>query len=205
MPPPPGKYPTTATSVFFLLGQSGLAVGPMAGGLLLQYVDIKVGLPLFALSVVPAVILMALYLRQPLAIAHAPTTISVPTEQSSAFQPYQPWWRRPGTVVTAFILVVALRSATIQSLTTLLPKYFSDQGYSSGSYGFMIGIFAFAGAIGTFFGGYLGDRVNRRLTICFSVLLSVPFSFALLHVEGWLFTPSRHVLVHCSMFRTAFC
>jgi FSR family fosmidomycin resistance protein-like MFS transporter len=90
-------------------------------------------------------------------------------------------------VITAFIAVVALRAATVQSLTTLLPKYFADLGYTSGTYGVMIGVFAFAGALGTFLGGYLGDRVNRRLTLFASTLLSVPFCFLLLRVDGWLF------------------
>ncbi len=180
-----GKYPTTATSIFFLLGQSGLALGPMAGGLLLQYVDVRVGLPLLALSVIPAVVMMGFYLRQPLSIhieepdpaspSHAPTSQVVATRKSGAI------------VVTAFICVVALRAATVQSLTTLLPKYFADLGYTSGRYGLMIGVFAFAGALGTFLGGYLGDRVNRRLTLFFSTLLSVPFCFLLLRVDGWLF------------------
>ncbi len=182
-----GKYPTTATSIFFLLGQSGLALGPMAGGLLLQYVDITVGLPLLALSVIPAVVMMALYLRQPLSITtDRPNAVSTSHPQVTPRAPSLT--RRSGTVVVvAFITVVALRAATVQSLTTLLPKYFADLGYTSGRYGLMIGVFAFAGALGTFLGGYLGDRVNRRLTLFFSTLLSVPFCFLLLRTDGWLF------------------
>ena len=180
-----GKYPTTATSIFFLLGQSGLALGPMAGGLLLQYVDITVGLPLLALSVIPAVVMMAFYLRQPSSII---TDIPTPTAHPKTTPVATATTRRSGSiVVVAFIAVVALRAATIQSLTTLLPKYFADLGYTSGRYGLMIGVFAFAGALGTFLGGYLGDRVNRRLTLFFSTLLSVPFCFLLLRADGWFF------------------
>lgn len=192
-----GKFPTTATSVFFLLGQSGLALGPMAAGLLLQYLDIRVGLPLLALSTVPAVVMMALYLSQaivvPAAHAVAPDKTSAsapvasPSTSTSAQIKRSAVWQGRALVFTAFMLVVALRSATMQSFVTLLPKYFSDLGYASGTYGMMIGIFSFAGALGTFGGGYLGDRVNRRLTIFVSTLLSVPFCFFLLRVDGWLF------------------
>ncbi|HRW11084.1 MAG TPA: MFS transporter [Caldilineaceae bacterium] len=197
-----GKYPTTATSIFFLLGQSGLALGPMSAGLLLQYLDIAVGLPLLALTVIPAVVMMAMYLRHPQTIAsqetEAPTQDSASVHSvkiSSSAQQNAPEGalravrvpRRSTIVFVAFVAVVALRAATVQSLTTLLPKYFSDLGYTSGAYGVMIGIFAFAGALGTFLGGYLGDRVNRRLTIFASTLLSVPFAFLLLRVEGPLF------------------
>ncbi|MCB0109043.1 MAG: MFS transporter, partial [Caldilineaceae bacterium] len=189
-----GKYPTTATSIFFLLGQSGLALGPMSAGLLLQYLDITMGLPLLALTVIPAVVMMAMYLRHPQTIASQETD-SPTQEVSSAAQHSAPEGssltvrmpQRSTIVFVAFVAVVALRAATVQSLATLLPKYFSDLGYTSGAYGVMIGIFAFAGALGTFLGGYLGDRVNRRLTIFASTLLSVPFAFLLLRVEGPLF------------------
>jgi FSR family fosmidomycin resistance protein-like MFS transporter len=179
-----GPYPTTATSIFFLLGQTGLAIGPMVGGLLLQYVDITVGLPLLALSVLPAVAMMAFYLRQPLSIV---THAATPPPPIPGSRPSTAARRSTVIVITAFIAVVALRAATVQSLTTLLPKYFADLGYTSGTYGVMIGVFAFAGALGTFLGGYLGDRVNRRLTLFASTLLSVPFCFLLLRVDGWLF------------------
>lgn len=200
-----GKYPTTATSIFFLLGQSGLALGPMSAGLLLQYLDITVGLPLLALTVVPAVLMMAIYLRHPQHIVIEDDTArdESPVKDRSANEPpavtsaptTSSHWRKPivsasngaSIVFIAFIAVVALRAATVQSLVTLLPRYFSDLGYTSGAYGIMIGIFAFAGALGTFLGGYLGDRVNRRLTIFASTLLSVPFTFLLLRVDGPLF------------------
>jgi FSR family fosmidomycin resistance protein-like MFS transporter len=177
-----GKYPTLATSIFFLLGQSGLAVGPMAGGLLLQYVDMRLGLPLLALCVAPSVVMMAVYLRHPLAV-----TAPLPTETNSHAAPTAVAQRRTSLVLSAFVILVALRAATLQSLTTLLPKYFADLGYESGTYGVMIGVFAFAAAFGTFAGGYLGDRINRRLTIFFAMLLSTPFTFLLLRVDGWLF------------------
>lgn len=195
-----GNYPTTATSIFFLLGQSGLAVGPMAAGLLLQYVDITVGLPLLALGMIPAILMMALYLNHPMQITVQTSSTaksSSPPSQFASAQQSPSLARLPNRslrshqilVAIAFILIIALRSATIQGFVTLLPKYFDDLGYQSGEYGIMIGILAFAGAIGTFFGGYLGDKVNRRLTIFVSLLLSIPFSLALLYVEGWLFYP----------------
>jgi len=225
-----GKYPTTATSIFFLLGQSGLALGPISAGLLLQHLDIAIGLPILALTVIPAVVMMAIYLRHPQHIILQEDTAQDSQTQDSQTQDSQilgnpaqdrasvkdhparepkavaatpsakggvpaPTMQRGyghrnygrSVVFIAFIAVVAFRAATAQSLMTLLPKYFADLGYTSGAYGIMIGIFAFAGALGTFLGGYLGDRVNRRLTIFASTLLSVPFTFLLLRVEGPLF------------------
>lgn len=192
-----GKYPTTSTSIFFLLGQSGLALGPLAAGLALQYLDIRIGLPLLATTALPAVVLMALFLNRAMPIhteesddATADAQVAARTHAQSPPQRSRAAVRQGQVIVfTAFLTVVAFRAATMQSLVTLLPRFFSDQGYPSGTYGMMIGIFSFAGALGTFFGGYLGDRVNRRLTIFVTTLLSAPFCFLLLRADGWSFYP----------------
>lgn len=179
-----GPYPTTATSIFFLLGQSGLALGPIIAGLILQSMDIAVGMPLMALGVVPAVLLMGVYLRTPMlstAPAKARAQASASAQNNSA--------RNTLLVGIAFILVITLRVTTSQSLVTLLPKYLADLGYQPAVYGAMVGIFSFGGAIGTFIGGYLGDRYSRRALLFLATLLSIPFSYGLLHTTGWLFWP----------------
>jgi FSR family fosmidomycin resistance protein-like MFS transporter len=48
----------------------------------------------------------------------------------------------------------------------------------------MIGVFSMAGAIGTFSGGFLGDRMDRRWLMATAMVLSVPFSLALLNLHG---------------------
>ena len=179
-----GPYPTTATSVFFLLGQSGLALGPIIAGLVLQSMDIAVGMPLMALGAVPAVLLMGVYLRQPM----LSTTPAKAKAQASA-SAQNNIARNTLLVGIAFILVITLRVTTSQSLVTLLPKYLADLGYQPAVYGSMVGIFSFGGAIGTFIGGYLGDRYSRRTLLFLATLLSIPFSYGLLHTTGWLFWP----------------
>ena len=179
-----GPYPATATSIFFLLGQSGLALGPIVAGFVLQSMNIEVGMPLMALGALPAVLVMAVYLSSPMMVASkgkAPA-LSAPTGQSNVA-------RRALWVGIAFMLVITLRVTTSQSLVTLLPKYFADLGYQPALYGSMIGIFSLGAAIGTFVGGYLGDRYSRRNLLFVATLLSVPFSYGLLHTTGWLFWP----------------
>ena len=176
-----GPYPATATSIFFLLGQSGLALGPIVAGFVLQSMNIEVGMPLGAL---PAVLVMAVYLSSPMMVASkgkAPA-LSAPPGQSNVA-------RRALWVGIAFMLVITLRVTTSQSLVTLLPKYFADLGYQPALYGSMIGIFSLGAAIGTFVGGYLGDRYSRRYLLFFATLLSVPFTYGLLHAADWLFWP----------------
>ncbi len=179
-----GPYPTTATSIFFLLGQTGLALGPITAGLILQNVDITMGMPIMALGMLPAVVLMAIHFKLPITIVdQRPVATKVAQTPTKPTQPFA----SPGIVVTAFVLVIALRSATAQSLVTLLPKYFADLGYQPAAYGAMIGVFSLGGAMGTFFGGYLGDRMDRRLLLFFSTLFCIPFCYGLLYTEGWFF------------------
>ena len=179
-----GPYPTTATSLFFLVGQSGLALGPITAGLIFQTMPIKVGMPLMALGALPAILMMGFYLRQPLMTTPAKAT--PPTVRPHATTNPA---RHALVVGTAFILVITLRVTTSQSLVTLLPKYLADLGYQPALYGSMVGVFSFGGAIGTFIGGYLGDRYSRRALLVISTLLSIPFSYGLLHTTGWLFWP----------------
>ena len=175
-----GHRPTTATSVFFLLGQSGLSLGPMLSGILLQRMGLD-ALPLMALAMSPAVILMALWLKDPMAEPdHVHTATPTPGKRRVS--------RGAVSAVAIFLLVVILRSTTLQSFMTLLPKYLADMGLSSAEYGIMVGVFVFAGALGTFAGGFLGDRYSRRLVIAISLLAGVPFVLLLLANYGnWLY------------------
>ncbi|GIV76165.1 MFS transporter [Litorilinea aerophila] len=181
-----GRYPTTATSIFFVLGQTGLAVGPILAGIVLQTLGVA-GLPYLALIMAPVVLLMAVNLRQPIAEERTPPAPARPPSTPATSRVASGRAASNTLIVTAFILLIALRSTTLQSYVTLLPKYFDDLGYAPALYGTMVGVFSFAGAMGTFLGGYLGDRFNRRQVIFLSMVASVPFSYGLLHLEGWGF------------------
>lgn len=180
-----GPYPTTATSVFFLLGQSGLALGPITAGLVLQSMKIETGMPLMALGAIPAVLMMGFYLRQPMMMATPAKVTAQTVRQNNSTQVSH----NALLIGIAFILVITLRVTTSQSLVTLLPKYLADLGYQPALYGSMVGIFSLGGAIGTFIGGYLGDRYSRRMLLFLATLLSIPFAYGLLHTSGWLFWP----------------
>ena len=174
-----GRLPTTATSIFFLAGQSGLALGPFIAGIVIQTVGLRVGMPLMALAMLPAVAVMAVLLREPIPYdgARAGAKASIENRTTST--------RNKGLfVAVAFVVLIALRSSTLQSFMVLLPKYFADLSYEPAAYGAIIGVLTFGGALGTFGGGYLGDRFNRRIVIFLAMLLSVPFSLTLLHSAG---------------------
>lgn len=184
-----GRLPTTATSIFFLAGQSGLALGPFIAGLAIQTVGLRVGMPLMALAMLPAVAVMAVLLREPIEddVAHAQSSGAGSSGSSRSSR------NRGLFVALAFVLLIALRSSTMQSFMVLLPKYFDDLGYEPALYGAILGVLTFGGALGTFGGGFLGDKFNRRMVIFLALLASVPFSLSLLNTSSMLLLVSAAV------------
>jgi FSR family fosmidomycin resistance protein-like MFS transporter len=179
-----GDYPTSSTSIFFLLGQSGLALGPIVSGLVLQNMGLS-GLPYIALAMTPAVIMMAVFLNEPMADSAPEPEAKSAGDAAAVATPTGTARPQVGRfVITAFVLAIALRATTIQSFAVLLPKYFDNLGYTSGEYGLMLGIFTMGGALGTLSGGIFGDRFERRTLMVVALLLSVPFSLALLNTQG---------------------
>lgn len=172
-------YPTTATSIFFVMGQSGLALGPILSGIVLQSWGLQ-GLPLLALlAIIPATFMFFL-LRAP--VRYDPKATGVADANSATSANSIKW-----AVIGAFVLLILLRSVTLHTYMTFMPKYLEGQGYLPGVYGFMVGTFVFGGAIGTFFGGMLGDKFNRRLVIFTASVVAVPFCYFFLSASGWLF------------------
>ena len=191
---------STATSIFFLLGQMGLAFGPMIVGVLLE----EVGMPgprMMAVATLPFVVWMAFGLRKPLVRAEAePMPVRSARAQSpgavkrkvrppsTARAQQQP--HRGRMALVAFAVLVALRASVQQAFYGLLPKYFSDLGFSPKEFGFMVGVLSVALALGTMTGGILGDRYDQPKILLWSLLASVPFSWLILDIVNlWIFYP----------------
>lgn len=183
-----GAKPTLATSIFFVGGQVGFALGPVIAGILLLRLGLR-AMPWIALAMAPAAFVMFFFMNDPLP-APAPAAARRQAASVSAGRA-----GRSRTVValtgavamTALFALITFRSGTTQSFSTLLPKYYGDQGLTSAQYGLMLGIFAMAGAVGTFAGGFMGDRLNRRTLLALVMFLSAPFAWMMLHSSGWQF------------------
>jgi MFS transporter, FSR family, fosmidomycin resistance protein len=170
-----GAKPTTSTSIFFLGGQTGLALGPILAGLLFVPAGLM-GMPLMALAALPAVVLMFIAMND---------ALPMPSKRVQATsQAVNPGHAAAAIVVTAFVLFIMLRSGTAQGYATLLPAYFESLGYTPAEFGLMLGVFSFAGAIGTLLGGFLGDRFDRRLIMVTASIASAPFAFLMLYTSG---------------------
>jgi|GEM_PF-1119106 len=191
-----GRYSTTATSIFFVLGQLGLAVGPFFAGTMFERFGMM-GLLIPALTALPIVVLMFIALRDPIddpnyeplneerideKLEERETNRVNPKAAAST----QVAWGALG----ALLLLILLRSTTLHSYTVLLPGYFQALGDSPAEYGYKLMIFMLGFAAGTFAGGLLGDIFSRRVVIFVSTIASIPFCYLMLGSDGWLFIVS---------------
>ncbi|MEM7127169.1 MAG: MFS transporter [Chloroflexota bacterium] len=179
-----GDKPTTATSIFFLFGQSGLALGPIITGFILKYQGLA-GLPYVAIAILPVVLLMFLFLHEPVRYVGDQERSKGENDRkgNSPTDVSKVAW----ATLALFMLLILLRSTTFHTYMTFLPAYLDGLGYETDAYGIMIGAFVFGGAVGTLVGGILGDRFNRRLVIFTSLIVAIPFCFIMLGASGLLF------------------
>ncbi|MGL4648587.1 MAG: MFS transporter, partial [Caldilineaceae bacterium] len=118
-----GSRPATPTSIFFVGGQVGLALGPIVAGIVLARQGLP-GMMWVALAMAPAGLLMLLWMNDPLPPPRvAPTPASPAAAEAAARNT-----RANLLLVVAFILLITFRSGTAQSFATLLPKFYADQG-----------------------------------------------------------------------------
>lgn len=172
-----GAKAATATSYFFLGGQTGLALGPILAGFVIGGMGL-IGMPLMALVALPAIVLMFVHMND--ALPATPKVVKTDEQSANASRAHT----AAAILIAAFVIFILLRSGTAQGYATLLPKFYESVGFSAAQFGLMLGLFNFAGAMGTLIGGYLGDRFNRRTIMIVASILSVPFAYAMLYVTG---------------------
>lgn len=170
---------TTSTSWFFLFGQFGYFIGPIAGGPLLQAFG-PAGLLLLA---APALVIGLNANWRLRTAAPSPKPVHETAAGSGSVQ-------KAGVVfIVALVIVASLQSWAQQNVNTFLPKYLSDMGRSPAVYGLMTGLFMGGSAIGNVLGATLADRVGRqRVATVMLALASVPlFLMSLTGGSAWLY------------------
>jgi MFS transporter, FSR family, fosmidomycin resistance protein len=78
------------------------------------------------------------------------------------------------------------RYATSYGFMTFLPIYLSRKGHAFEFGGFAVSAYLTAGAFGSFFGGWLSDRIGRRNVVLWSLGGALPFYFAFLFLPDML-------------------
>ncbi len=175
---------TTSTSWFFLFGQFGYFIGPIAGGPLLQHFG-PTGLLLLAAPALVIGLNASWRLRHPLTV---PRQVDEGMAQGSRGEVGK-WF------VVALVIVAALQSWTQQNMNTFLPKYLSDLGQTPAIYGLMTGLFMGGSAIGNVLGGNLADRFGRQRVATVALTLAC-FPLLLISLVGW--SPWLYLLVPLS-------
>jgi FSR family fosmidomycin resistance protein-like MFS transporter len=158
----------TAASLFFLFGQGGFALGPAAGGFLVDRFS-RSGVLFFTL---PA-ILIGLLAARSLSPAREPVEPEARPESASRVmgRPMVDWYH-----FGLILLISALGRWTELAAATFLPKLLHDRGLSPSVYGLVLAVFMGASALGGVAGGLLGDRWGKLRTVSLASCLSaVPF------------------------------
>jgi len=88
--------------------------------------------------------------------------------------------------LTKIMLIVALRSLTYFSLIAFLPIYLLQKGIPLVRGGQMVFLMLFTGSLGGLLGGFIADKVGRKMVIVCSLSLATPFFYLFLISAGWL-------------------
>jgi FSR family fosmidomycin resistance protein-like MFS transporter len=162
---------TTATSLFFMAGQTGHFLGPILTGLILAYM----GLPwllIFSMISIPIGFSLAYQLRHNRPHPKPENGDDQIRLQASA----------------GFILLLAI-VATLQSwsqsnMIAFVPKYLKDMGLSAVTYGNMAGLFMGGSALGNVIGGHLGDKYTKRKVAATALFLAAVPIYIISQI-GW--------------------
>jgi FSR family fosmidomycin resistance protein-like MFS transporter len=190
---------TRATGVFFAAGQTGLFLGPILAGILLEAFG-RPGylvLPVLAMS---AVIAGWRYVKndtEPQVQPEINSFRSVPEEPG-----------RPVTLRTLVPLTAIIMTSSTIGIATInfAPLLFTEMGYEPIYIGLTAGLFMMGSATGGIIGGAIGDRIGQRVAIFIGMIGAIvplylyipagdPWRFALLLLTGFFAGMPHSVLV----------
>ncbi len=168
-------------STFITSGMLGYSLGPILITGLIQVA----GLPNSYWAAVPGVAIsvgLLLYGPAPPRPASRVTAGSIWSGVSLGFRP-----------LFILYLLVVVRSAIQMVFTAFLPLYMVSRGLSEFQGSQMLSLFLFSGALASFLGGMLHDRIGGRRIIIASTLGFIPVLLSFLYTSGPL------ALVFCAL------
>jgi FSR family fosmidomycin resistance protein-like MFS transporter len=168
-----------AQSIFQVGGNSGSAVGPLAAALIILPLG-QTSIAWFALAALLAIVILARvgawYKRQHLQLRTAHAQGAPPRS------PVSP--RRVAWSMGILVLLLFSKYFYIASITSFYSFYLIERFHVT-VFSAQIHLFMFlaAAALGTLFGGAIGDRVGRKSVIWVSVLGVAPFTLLLPYAD----------------------
>jgi len=125
----------------------------------------------------PGILLTFAYYRQGI---HQLQLSGVVTNTAAVESPASPtpWYRSPAII--NLNLVMSLRSWMQVALSTLLPLWLANRGFSPVLAGTLLTVFLAGGATGGLLGGWLGDRFGHKRLVLVSMIACLPALYVFL-------------------------
>ena len=159
-------------SIFFLGGALGFTAGPIVGGVMLASLGPASMIIPALLSLIVAVLIWRTFPEG------RPTRARVTAAAGSAV----PWLAGVSLLTLAAIVISGgLRAGVADSLNAYIPKFYLDQGLAASQYGFIASTYLLGAAIGGLIGGFLSDRYNKKIIISTALLAAIPVLYAFVH------------------------
>lgn len=172
---------TSATAVFFMMGQLGLFVGPIVAGVLLDQLDRPGYLILPIAALIAFTLSWQWVLNKPFLANKANTEVSKTTVTTT--EPVSINWR---PVLLLAIIIVTVSSASV-AIINFSPILFTEAGYTPSYVGLVAGLFMAGSALGNLSGGFLGDRIPKKYILLIAAVGSIlPIYFYVVQSGIWL-------------------
>lgn len=168
-----GATIASGTSLFFLFGQAGLAIGPGLTGLMIVRLDLEGTLLALALLMLPTALLLLMCM---------PTEQQTPPQERRAAS-VSSAARWSALAILAFLLLLTFRSWPMSATTTFIPKLLGDRGFGPQDFGLSLTAFMLGSAVGGVVAGWLADRWQRRGVVLISLALAPMPLWALFTVD----------------------
>lgn len=166
-----------AMSLFALGGNGGYALGSLVATPIFLTLGVR-GAPLL---VVPAVVMALVLFARLTTVLDGPTASPRPARLPTGTDDWRAFFK--------LTVVVVIRSILFLGVSSFIALFFIEELDTSDSLGgIALTTFLLAGAVGTFFGGWLADRSNRIVTLRTGFVLALPGLLGILLSPVWPLT-----------------
>ena len=165
---------TFVMSIFLMVGCIGLAGAPFVITLIVSLHGFS---KLWLLSL-PGIILALILIKMP----------GIPGNQNNntSLSDLKVLFARTSRPLWIMFLIMFMRSIVVTSFMSFMSILFTEKGISMQKGGIAISIFLISGSIGGLIGGYLADRINRKIIIAGSSIFACPLLLWFLNSSGTL-------------------
>ncbi len=183
-----GERKTAGMAIFLLGGNGGFAVGPLVAGLIIGGIALTGSLVLPGVGVHgTAVIALFGLIIAPVLFMITKSAAGRPASEMPAHAATRVVYNKAFSklAILALMLVATLRAWAQSSVSLYVPPFFMSSASMTLAEASRISSVILASlACGTFVGGFLSDRLDGRLVMVLSFVVSAPATIALFMLQG---------------------